>query len=171
MKTLYVLLAALALTACKEPAPVPIDRLEELARTAALEAQAATITPHEIEMIEFRGTLMGKPGLQLHVVLFGDFGQPIDYFVTDGKCTSSKKTLVRKQKQVRIDKGSYTGTTVLPSPSADGTYGSSAPYIYCFTVADVYKQWNGEYYISDRPIELTITPLVFERGTHTKAQG
>lgn len=173
MRNLFIVIAiALALVGCgQEKKPEPIDRLAALAKQAAADAQAQTLTPHEIDMIKFRGLLMGKAGLQLYVVFFGDFGQPIDYFVTDGKCSSSKKRLIRKQKVIQGDRGSYTGGFVVAAPAADGTYGGSDEYIYCKTVDGKYKQWNGDYYASDRPIELTIEPLIMQLGTKVQSQG
>jgi hypothetical protein len=174
MKYILIILALIAsvgLSGCKEEVPEPIDRLKALAQKAAKDAKEQTVTPHEIEMIKFRGELMGKAGLQLYVVFFGDFGQPIDYFMTDGKCTSSNKRLVPKQMVVKGDRGSYFGYFLVPAPSADGTHGSSGDYIYCKTATGIYKEWNGEYYASDRPIELTIEPLVISFGTKTQSQG
>ena len=49
-----------------------------------------------------------------------------------------------------------------PARSEDGTHGKSDEYIYCKTVDGKYKQWNGDRYISNAPIELTIKPLVID---------
>ena len=151
--------------------PKPVDKLAMQAQAAAEEAAAATIVPQEIEMIKFRRKVMGRAGLQLYVVFFNDMGQPIEYFVTDGKCTSSNKRLTDTQDIIKGDKGSYYGWFVVPSASEDGTYGSSDEYIFCKTVDGKYKQWNGDYYASDRPIELQIKPLVIEIGKKIQSQG
>jgi hypothetical protein len=153
--------ALLALVGCgKIEPPEPVDRLAAIAQQAAQEAAVQTSDPQEIKMIEWRRELMGKPGLQMYVVFINDIGQPIDYFTTKGKCSSSNKRLTDATALVKGDRGSYSGLFYVPAASEDGTYGQSDEYIYCRTVDGKYKQWNGDYYISDRPIELTIKPLV-----------
>ncbi len=168
-------LSCIALTvgivACggKEP-PTPVDRLAQLAEQAAREAAELTTDPHEIKMIEYKRNLMGKPGLQMYVVFLNDMGQPIDYFVVEGKCSSSNKRLTDPTRIVQGDRGSYTGAFDVPGPSEDGTYGESDEYIYCKTVDGKYKQWNGDYLMSDKPFELTIKPLVVQFGSGIQRQ-
>ncbi len=151
------------------PAPTAVDKLAQKAAEAAKEAASLTTDPQEINMILWRRELMGKPGLQLYVIFINDMGQPIDYFAS-GKCTSSNKRLTDGTALVQGYKGSYTGYFDVPAASEDGTYGESDEYIYCKTVDGKYKQWNGDYYLSDKPIELTIKPLVVKIGTKTQQQ-
>ncbi len=158
----FVVLLSLGLLGCEKQPPKPIDRLAQLAAEAAQEAAKATIDPHEIKAIERRRSLMGQPGLQLYVVFFNDLGQPIDYFVTNGKCTSSGKRLTPDTDVVEGDRGSHYGYFAVPARSEDGTHGSSDEYIYCKTADGKYKQWNGDYYASSTPIELTIKPLIID---------
>jgi len=159
----WPLLFALLLTACVEQSkPTPVDVLAQKATAAAERSASAALTPHEINMIEWRREFMGKPGLTLYVVFFNDMGQPIDYFVS-GKCTSSNKRLIPGEHFVKgSKKGGWDGDFVMNAPSEDGTYGPSDEYIFCFTVDGKYKQWNGDYYASSAPIELTIKPLVID---------
>lgn len=153
------LLLCLLLAACPEAEKTPVDHLAEQAKAAADRAAEATAEPWEIEMITWRRGLMGRTGLSFYVVFINDAGQPIDYFATDGKCTSSNKRLIPDQK-VSSEGGAWSDDVLISAPSEDGTSGSSDEYIYCFTVDGKYKQWNGDYYASDSPIELTIKPLV-----------
>lgn len=157
------------MSGCEQAPPTPVDKLAQKAAAAAQEAAALTVEPQEINMILWRRELMGKPGLQLYIVFINDMGQPIDYF-TSGKCTSSNKRLTDGTALVLGDKGSYNGYFDVPAASEDGTYGESDEYIYCKTIDGKYKQWNGDYYLSDRPIELTIKPLVVKIGTKTQQQ-
>ncbi len=136
--------------------PDPLWQLEQKAYEAAQRSAAQTIEPNEIEMIKYRRILNGKTNLQMYVVFLSRSGQPIEYFVTAGKCVSSHKRLTPTHKLVHTGPNSL----VMRAVGEDGTYGSSSPYIYCRTVDDKYKQWNGRYYVSDSPIELTIVPLV-----------
>ena len=146
--------------------PDPIRELQRKADEAGQRAAAATIDPNEIEMIKYRRILMGQPGLQLYVILMSQSGQPIHYFVTEGKCVSSKKRLTPTHKLV--DPG--RNAVVVKAPSEDGTHGSSAPYIYCKTADGKYIQWNGDYYASNSPIELVIKPLVIDTSGRIQSQ-
>jgi len=153
----------LPLAGCDEDQPpTAVQTLEQKAHQAAEEAAAATVDAHEIKMIQYRRRLMGKPGLQLYVIFLNDMGQPIDYFVTTGKCTSSNKRLINPTRFAKGDKGSYYGYFAVPAPGDDGTFGDSDEYIYCKTADGKYKQWNGDYLISDAPLEITIKPLVID---------
>ena len=145
----------------------PIRELQRQAEEAGQRAAADTIDPNEIEMIKYRRILMGQPGLQLYVILMSSSGQPIHYFTTHGKCVSSKKRLTPTHKLV--NPGGYNDVLV-KAPSEDGTHGSSAPYIYCETVDGKYIQWNGDYYASNAPIELTIKPLVVDTSGRIQSQ-
>jgi hypothetical protein len=144
----------------------PVAALQRQAEEAAQRAASETIEPNEINNIRDRRITMGQPGLQMYVVFLSKGGQPIDYFVAEGKCVSSQKRLAPTHKLV--DYGA--NALVVKASAEDGTYGSSAPYIYCWTVDGKYKQWNGQYYASTAPIELTIKPLVVDLGGKNQAQ-
>ncbi|MEY4723581.1 MAG: hypothetical protein RLZZ324_1094 [Candidatus Parcubacteria bacterium] len=168
---IMLVFAALGLTACNEaPAKAapedPVEKLERKAQEAGERAARETVEPNEIEMIAYRRKLMGKSGLQMYVVLLSRSGQPIDYFVTKGKCTSSKKRLTPTHKLV--DSG--PNSVVVKAAAEDGTHGTSGEYIYCRTADGKYKQWNGRYYASDSPIELTIKPLVLDMSGKNQHQ-
>ncbi|MEY4723580.1 MAG: hypothetical protein RLZZ324_1093 [Candidatus Parcubacteria bacterium] len=176
-RRILMTVAALAALPCihgcmdGRPEPTPeVDKLAAKAQQAAEESARETVTPNEIEMIEFRRNVMGRTGLQLYVTFINDMGQPVDYFVTKGKCTSSNKRLTDDTKLVEGDKGSYYGYFDVPAASEDGTNGESDEYIYCRTVDGKYKQWNGDYYASDAPIELTIKPLVLDLSGKNQQQ-
>jgi hypothetical protein len=147
-----------------------VQQLQRKAQEAGQRAASNTIEPHEINNIERRRTLMGKPGLLTYVVFLSKSGQPIEYFVAEGKCTSSEKRLTSGERLVRGDGGEHHADFVMKSASEDGTYGSSAPYIYCKTADGKYKQWNGQYYASDYPIELTIKPIVIDTSGRNQQQ-
>lgn len=168
-----------AVTAAKTaPKPEsPMARLARLDDAAAAEVAKETLAPNEINMIKYRRALMGRPGVQFYVVFFNHFGQPVDYFVTQGKCTSSKKRLIRPWKYTEGQQGThgkYNEPTyaqfVTPSSGLDGTFGASDPYIYCRTVDGKYKQWNGHVLISDAPLEVHIKPIVIDASGKIQAQ-
>ena len=170
------LLLCAGVTYAQQQSVDPVEALGAQAEQAAQRAAADTLEPHEINMIEWRRTFMGQPGLQLYVVFFNDMGQPVEYFVTDGKCTSSGKRL---RAGVRVVQGKYgedsdghtiRGDFFLPAPAIDGTHGHSDPYIYCKTVDGKYKQWNGRYYVSGSPVELTVKPLMVDLSGAVQTQ-
>ncbi len=159
----------------KDPPPSAQQHLEQKAQEAANRAATETLAPNEINMIEYRRILMGKPGLQLYVVFLNDMGQPVEYFVTSGKCTSSNKRLTKgwrfERGQTGVNKdGAVYGDFVMNAPDLDGTHGSSDDYVFCKTADGKYKQWNGKYYISDAPIELTIKPIVIDKSVRNQQQ-
>lgn len=150
----------------KQAVPTAAERLQNQAAESAQRAAAGTTEPNEINMIKERRIMNGRPGLQMYVILLSKGGQPIDYFVTQGKCTSSQKRLTPTHRLVDTGPNSL----VVKAPSEDGTFGTSAPYIYCKTVDGKYKQWNGNYYASDKPIELSIKPLVIDTSGKNQQQ-
>ena len=44
---------------------------------------------------------------------------------------------------------------------ADGTFGSSSPYVYWYDENDRYWQWSGDYIISDTPVKINSAVLNF----------
>jgi hypothetical protein len=96
------------------------------------------------------------------VLLLNESGQPILYVAVKGKITSGSKRLTNPYGCVpdRIG-GGYTCGIGL-SPSDEGTFGSSDPYIYFWSVSGQYYQWNGKYLYSDKPFRLSVEPLVID---------
>lgn len=157
--TLTAILAVVLLSGCNPEEPKPSDNLTKMREEAAAEAQQSVTFSYEIENIKRRRALFGKPGVVGYTAFLAPMGQPVDYKAVDGKCTSSNKRLTPGQ---RIETGAGYVQFVMNSPSEDGTFGSSDEYIYCFTPTGQYVQWNGLYYYSDKPFDLTIKPLVVE---------
>ena len=114
----------------------------------------------ERDNIVKRVTLTSDPGLVGYVVLFNDAGAPIAYYGVRGKITSGNKRLTPRDRFVRCDKGQAHGDCLVESPSDEGTYGSSNPYVYFWTSDNQYIQWSGAYIYSDKPIRLRVEPLV-----------
>lgn len=147
MRRLFLLGMILAgLLAC-EPSTRQVQA--EKARVAAESINFADNA--EIENIQRRLKLTADPGLLGYVLLLNDAGQPIIYTTVKGKITSGGKRLTQPY-------SSGTGD----APSDEGTYGSSAPYVYFWTTSGQYIQWSGDYLFSDQPIRPAIEPLVIE---------
>lgn len=111
--------------------------------------------------IERRLRLTAQPGMIGYIVLMNQAGQPIMYTAVRGKVSSSGKRLTPPDMLRNYGSATYN---VGPGPSDEGTWGSSDPYIYFWTVDGQYMQWNGPYLYSNSPIRLSVQPLVVEIG-------
>jgi hypothetical protein len=85
-------------------------------------------------------------------------GQPVYYSTVKGKITSGSKRLTRPDKATT--EGAGANNVVMAAPSDEGTFGSSGEYVFFWTTSDQYVQWNGKYFYSDKPIRLSVQPLV-----------
>lgn len=52
------------------------------------------------------------------------------------------------------------GQHVIESPDFDGTYGENPHGIFWFTQDGTYMEWNGNYFVSDRPMRLAQEPIM-----------
>lgn len=111
--------------------------------------------------IKKRLELFDNPNKVSYIYLI-NYGKVMAFYVIKGKVTSGNKRLTSSQKvdSSHIDCGQYScdHLDVLEAPELDGTYGSSAPYIFFFTTDGAYIQWSGDYMLSDFPLKLTTQP-------------
>lgn len=157
----FILAIGFSLAACGESGPKKAVK-ETQAQKAAKAAESISFVENaEIDNIKKRLELTSDPGLQGWTTLINDMGQVVLYTAVDGKITSSGKRLTNPVKPHRIDTGQYIGSALGPAPSDEGTWGSSSPYIYFWTPAGQYIQWNGLYLYSDKPFRLTVKPIIF----------
>lgn len=49
---------------------------------------------------------------------------------------------------------------IVEAPDIDGTYGENVSGIFFFTTDGAYVEWNGEYMMSDQPLQLTDKPAL-----------
>ena len=165
-KNLAILpIAALLLAGClpeNQPAQPQVKNTQaQLAQRAADSIQFTDNA--EIDNIKNRVELTSKPGLLGYVILFNESGQPIMYEGVRGKITSGSKRLTAPDRTQQIGTGGQNGgqhSVVRQSPSDEGTYGSSNPYIFYWNTDGVYRQWSGHYLYSTQPMRLSIQPLV-----------
>lgn len=108
----------------------------------------------EIDNIKRRLELTSNPGQMGYVLLLNEMGQPILYTTVKGKITSSGKRLTHKDGCGVNDREDC--------PSDEGSYGSSDPYIYFWTMDGQYIQWNSGYLYSDKPLRIEQKPLVID---------
>lgn len=165
-----LILAAVAATAftlagCNDDAPAtPSNKITQANKAAEAASQIDFTENAEIDNIKRRLELTSKPGQIGFVVLVNDFGTPVLYTSVKGKITSSGKRLTKPWMATRMDCGEFSCDATVDGPSDEGTYGSSDPYIYFWDTAGVYHQWSGKYLYSDKPIRLSVKPLVVSIG-------
>ncbi len=146
----------LMFTACTDSDRPAKSVQAEKARAAANSIQFTENA--EIDNIKKRLELTANPGLLGFVVLLNETGQPVMYTGVKGKITSGSKRLTRPDRSTT--EGAGTNNVVVQAPSDEGTYGNSGEYIFFWTPAGQYIQWNGKYLYSDKPFRLSTEPLV-----------
>lgn len=104
-----------------------------------------------------------------HVYLMSH-GKVVSYFAAQGKVSSVNSKLTQPQQLVRCrsgDQGRYDTVNsndqhcVVSSPQLDGSYGTNGDGVFFFTTDGSYVEWNGEYVVSERPLNIN-TPLSLE---------
>jgi prepilin-type N-terminal cleavage/methylation domain-containing protein len=143
-------------TSSKSAQTVEAEKAEEASKNISFTDNA------ERDNIVKRLKLTSDPGLTGFILLMNEAGQPIMYTGVIGKITSSGKRLT---KPYGVGKGWDCGANwcdqILPAaPSDEGTWGDASEYIYFWTAAGQYIQWNGKYLYSDKPFRTSIEPLV-----------
>ena len=88
-------------------------------------------------------------------------GSVITFFPIKGKVSSVNSMLTTTEQVIRNPRGYSEGwVAVVSSPDLDGSYGSNGDAIFFFTTAGVYCEWNGKYFLCDRPLKLTSAPIL-----------
>lgn len=106
----------------------------------------------ERKNISSRLTTFSDPA-KISYIYLTSYGKVMAYYVVKGKVTSGNKRLTANQQLV--DNGIGNGGLVaVDAPELDGTYGTSAPYIFFWTTDGTYVQWSGDYMLTDQPLSL-----------------
>lgn len=152
---LFVATALVVLTGCEEVNRPKYDQAQKAKEAAA----SINFTENaEIDNIKKRLQLTANPAAIGFIILLNEAGQPIFYTSVKGKITSGGKRLTEPDRAGAF--GAGQNNVVRAAPSDEGTWGSSSPYIFFWTVDDQYIQWSGHYLYSDKPFRLKIDPLV-----------
>lgn len=165
-RLIYTILLALSATfvmsACNESTVAPPTVKNVQSQKAAEAANSISFTENaEIDNIKKRLQLTANPGLLGYIVLLNESGQPVMYSGVTGKVTSGGKRLTDPRQVVKVANGSGGyNMTMTDAPSDEGTYGGSGEYVFFWTPAGQYIQWNGKYLYSDKPFRLSVQPLV-----------
>jgi hypothetical protein len=129
------------------------NRSEQAERAATAANSLRFNSNAEIDNIKHRLELTSQPGLAGYILLMNE--------AIKGKITSGSKRLTEPMQRWSNGNG---GAVVAPAPSDEGTWGSSNEYIYYWTAAGEYRQWNGKYLYSDKPFRIRIEPLVISEA-------
>ena len=160
----------LSLSAC-DPPPFPSRNTNREVQSQEAQRVADSIQfagNAEIDNIRRKLELTSSPNLLGFIVLLNEAGQPIAYHAVRGKVTSSGKRLRPSVRVLQVPNHGNNGgqhSVVIPTPSDEGTYGSSDSYVYFWNTSGAYVQWSGHYLYSDRPIRLNVQPLVVNMVT------
>lgn len=147
--------ASITLAGCDPEGATPVKEAEAQKNAAA--ANSIVFTDNaERDNIVARIKLTSNPGQIGYVALLNMGGRPIAYYGVKGKITSSGKRLTKPWEYSNRGANGF----MVDSPSDEGTYGSSDPYIYFWTTDGQYVQWSGEYFYSDQPFRLREAPLI-----------
>lgn len=164
-RLILIAVLSLPLAACDQPVP---DNKQQQSNKAAEALKNVTFDENaEIDNIARRIKLTADPGKVGFILLLNQAGQPIMYEGVKGKVTSGGKRLTPPD---RVSSGWGTNGAAFARAAAsdEGTWGTSAPYIFYWNTDGVYRQWDGGYLYSDQPIRTRVEPLIVSIQSATK---
>lgn len=138
---------------------------EKIAETHARQVVAVPLPEldNSLERLNIKKRLetFDEPNKVSYIYLI-NYGKIMAFYTIKGKVTSGNKRLTSSMKQVteHVDCGQYgcDNVSVMEAPELDGSYGSSAPYIYFWTTENAYVQWSSDYMLVDQPLKLSSQP-------------
>lgn len=161
---LAVLAIGILLFGCTSQLPKTANQVHQVAPpviTSSIEQQNIA---HRLEIVNQASTTMWFYGLS-------DTGQMIFRSVVNGKVTSSTKrlepTVGNGNSDIHTNTMGCASQTVRGICSdeimqADGTFGSSDPYVFWFDNQGNYYQWNGKYILSTQPLKIPNPMIDFQ---------
>lgn len=130
---------------------------EQLAQQNAL-AQQIKATPAEYPQfsdersnINERNIRLNDPNKITYIYLISRAGTVVMHDVAKGKVSSCSSQILPEQGPIR-----YRGSdVVVPQPEPDGSFGTNGACIFYFTPQGAYREWLGDYMMSDQPITVS----------------
>ena len=170
MKKLIVILLVgvmlLFMVGCEDTGGGGTAQKEEMKLTNVNQLRLLEVTPPpeiqkslERENLKERLIRFNDENKVSYIYLLSDMGSVITFFPIKGKVSSVNSMLTTTEQVIEDSFGSEWGV-VVASPDLDGSYGSNGDAIFFFTTEGVYCEWNGKYFLCDRPLKLTSTPLL-----------
>jgi len=100
----------------------------------------------------------------VHHVYLMSYGKVVAYYTAQGKVSSVNSRLTQTEQLVKCDRGDggFNDQCVVSSPQMDGSYGTNGAAIFFFTTDGKYVEWNGEYLVSDQPLNIQ-TPVTLTK--------
>lgn len=104
-----------------------------------------------------------------HVYMVSYDGKVINYQVAKGKVSSVNSQLTNNQQIVRAQDcdmhrgGEGACFKTVESPQMDGSYGTNGDAIFFFTPDGRYVEYNGQYVVSEEPLDITTEVTLVEQ--------
>ena len=170
MKKLFIILLAFAmlfsLVGCEDETGGGSAQKTEMKLTNINQLRLIDVTPPpkvekslERENLKERLIRFNDENKISYIYLLSDMGSVITFFPIKGKVSSVNSMLTTTEQVIEDSFGSEWGV-VVASPDLDGSYGSNGDAIFFFTTEGVYCEWNGKYFLCDRPLKLTTAPIL-----------
>lgn len=102
------------------------------------------------------------PNKVSYIYLCSNTGQIYTFLPIKGKVSSLNSLLTTPEQIVSHQPRDMAewNSVVIPSPDLDGSYGVNPDGIFFFTTDDTYVEWNGIYFLCDKPLKLASQPLM-----------
>jgi hypothetical protein len=109
-----------------------------------------------------------NPNKISYIYLMSNAGSIIGYFPIKGKVSSVNSKLTTTSQLLYADSSVSDGAAgVVESADIDGSYGSNGNAVFFYLTDGTYMEWNGKYFLSDRPVKLAVKPIM----TYTVNEG
>lgn len=142
-----------SLTACTEKTPEEVNR----DNVQAQKSQGETLEKKNLEAKRQREE---NPDATRYLYLYS-FGQPMGYYITKGKISSSGSQRTPEQDNMWTCKTSHgCQPIVVDGAKDDGSYGAGDPGIFFFLANGQMVETNFDYLISDAPMAAVNVPLL-----------
>lgn len=132
---------------------------EEQARNQA-QAQKSTGETLEKKNLELKRQREEDPNAVRYLYLYS-FGQPMGYYITKGKISSSGSQRTPEQDNMwTCYSGHGCQPIVVDGAKDDGSYGAGDPGVFFFLADGTMVETNFDYLIADKPITAVNVPLL-----------
>lgn len=157
MKKIVAIAAAIALTVTLSACSY--ETAEEAARNQA-QSQKAQGETLEKKNLELKRQREEDPSAVRYLYLY-TFGQPMGYYITKGKISSSGSQRTPEQDNMWTCKGSHgCQAIVVDGAKDDGSYGGGDPGLFFFLADGTMVETNFDFLVSDRPLTAVNVPLL-----------
>jgi hypothetical protein len=101
--------------------------------------------------INERNVRLNDPNKITYIYLLSRAGTVVMHDTAKGKVSACSSQILPEEGPVR-----YRGDDlVVPQPEPDGSFGTNGSCIFWFTPQGAYREWDGDYLMSDQPITVT----------------